>query len=463
MAFYPVHKELQNLSRNMQQGNFGLWFNKFIPLNNENACKPSDDKDDKDSENRAVDHYFNMYGKMKNNAADMLKRKHNDMDDYCASFPSEKYEEIVICATLTTPLITGIGESHPHEVSLVFDHNMGIPYIPASGIKGIVRFVHTLSLIPEACEIDPIDNKGYFNDEDNWTLIPIMFGTQKNRGKVVFLDAYPHPEKVPDLHIDIMNPHYGPYYSDDKKETPPADHHNPTPIKFLTVAKGTTFIFRAVAEKRENMSEKVRVAFIKALTEEGVGAKTAVGYGRFQIDEKKKEALMADREKRRQQDEDRQFPWRAHLGRIKDIADWGQFKQIILDKGKLAEYSHVKEVADLVRTKALEIRETWRKSWESKRDDEIAIWLSSSGLSWQAFAMETGKLVEEKSEECRSIEGLRDWGAFKSSGLSPEALSPDVLKLLFKKMEEWGCNEKKAKDDKKQAYRHVRDLLKKCM
>ncbi|MDP2268733.1 MAG: hypothetical protein Q8K46_06130, partial [Deltaproteobacteria bacterium] len=49
----------------------------------------------------------------------------------------------------------------------------------------------------------------------------------------------------------------------------------------------TTFIFRAVAEKKNGMPEKVRAAFIKALTKEGVGAKTAVGYGRFSVVEEK--------------------------------------------------------------------------------------------------------------------------------------------------------------------------------
>lgn len=204
------------------------------------------------------------------------------MRDYCTSFSSEKYEFINISANLVTPLITGIGESHPHEVSMVFDHNLGIPYIPASGVKGIVRFVHTLSLWREGILDDFMkkdEKKGMeFVDDENCNLILSIFGNQKNRGRVVFLDAY--PENIPDLHIDIMNPHYGPYYSDG---LPPADYYNPTPIKFLTIAKGTSFTFRAVAERREEMPEKVRRALVKALTEEGVGAKTAVGYGRFKI------------------------------------------------------------------------------------------------------------------------------------------------------------------------------------
>jgi len=276
MALYPFPETLQGVSQTKITGNFGLWYNKFIPLSN--VYKPADESG---NETVPVEHYLKRYRQMKNNAVEQLRHKHKNMSDYCASFSPEKYEIVNISAMLVSPLITGIGESHPHEVSMVFDHNLGIPYIPAPGIKGIIRFCHTIGLIPEACKRDAIDEKGFFDDEEAWTLIPAMFGTQKNRGRLVFLDAY--PENVPDLHVDIMNPHYGPYYSDDKKESPPADHHNPTPIKFLTVAKGTNFIFRAIAERKDDMPEKVRSAFIKALTEEGVGAKTAVGYGRFEI------------------------------------------------------------------------------------------------------------------------------------------------------------------------------------
>ncbi|OGP83656.1 MAG: type III-B CRISPR module RAMP protein Cmr6 [Deltaproteobacteria bacterium RBG_16_58_17] len=284
MAFYPVHKELQDISQHMPKGNFGLWYNKFIPLSD--AFKASDDHG---KETMSVEHYSTRYGQMKNNAADILKRKHGYLDDFCTIFPPKQYEEINIPATLNAPLITGIGESHPHEISMVFDHNMGIPYIPASGVKGIVRFVHTLAIVEkglpnEWIQQDKKTGHACF-DDDNYEPIYSIFGNQKNRGRVVFLDAY--PEKVPALHVDIMNPHYGDYYSDDKGKTPPADYLSPNPIKFLTVAAGTIFIFRAIAEKTDNMPEKVRAAFMKALTVEGVGAKTSVGYGRFAVVEEK--------------------------------------------------------------------------------------------------------------------------------------------------------------------------------
>ena len=290
MTYYPFYQLLQNESQHMENGNFGLWYNKFIPLSN--SFKASDNRG---GDTRATDFYRDRYVQMKKSEITaLLKRKHDVLANYCDSFRflSDEYEIIQIEAILASPLITGIGESHPHEISLVFDHNLGIPYIPASGVKGIVRFAHTLSLLPEAEKKGWIDEKGRFNDEADWTFITNMFGAQTKRGQVVFLDAY--SKEVPKLHIDIMNPHYGPYYSDG---LPPADHHNPTPIKFLTVAPGTTFIFRAIAKKENDLPQKVQTAIVKALTEEGVGAKTAVGYGRFEIDEKippKEEAPKLD-------------------------------------------------------------------------------------------------------------------------------------------------------------------------
>lgn len=286
MVFYPFYGELQQAIQNMTKCNFGLWYNKFIPLNNESECKPSDERGDKNSN---VDFYCRKYeeGILGNERLSrLLKQKHDDQENYCRSFPKESYEVTNISAKLVSPLVTGIGETHPHEISMVFDHNMGIPYIPASGVKGIVRFAHTAALWNEGIFDDLIKTDAktgleYF-DDDNCLSVYSIFGNQKQRGKVIFLDAY--TEKVPELHIDIMNPHYAPYYSDGK---PPADYHNPTPIKFLTVAQGTTFIFRAIVKKDKDndMLQKVRSALVKALTEEGVGAKTAVGYGRFNIAE----------------------------------------------------------------------------------------------------------------------------------------------------------------------------------
>ena len=278
---YPFYESLQELSRNMAAGNYGLWYNKFIPMNDFSSCKASDESG---NENDAVSYYYAQYnGIQKATTNKLLDKKHQDQAGYCAAL-STGYESVVFRAKLKTPLITGIGETHPHEVSMVFDHNMGIPYIPASGIKGIVRFAHTLGLLdkisPEKIKPDEKSGQLYFDDEKPWTSIPKLFGTQSERGSVIFLDAY--PEQAPELHIDIMNPHYGKYYNEG---VPPGDYLDPKPIKFLTVAKNTVFIFRALADKEHSdLAGKVRNALEKALTVEGIGAKTAVGYGLFDIE-----------------------------------------------------------------------------------------------------------------------------------------------------------------------------------
>lgn len=297
-VLYPVGNDIKNIIRNNFIGNFGLWYNKFVPLNDGNY-KASDGGG---NSNNAVEYYKNKYESVKNSLSDLLKQKHLSQIAFYNLFSSKQYEIIIITAKTKTPLITGVGQPHPHEISMVFDHNLGIPYIPASSIKGVVRFATILRFIENEKnftaenEKNSIAEKEKINDKDI-KEIAYYFGTQKEMGGVIFLDAY--PLNVPELHIDIINPHYRDYYEEGK---PPADYLNPTPIKFLTVKPGTIFVFRAIVskikkyrnekkeiiEKKESdLTLKVKETLIKALTEEGIGAKTSLGYGLFEITEEK--------------------------------------------------------------------------------------------------------------------------------------------------------------------------------
>ena len=55
---YPYYAELQHITRDMNKGNFGLWYNKFIPVNNFNDCKASNQEGD---ENNAAPYYRKQY------------------------------------------------------------------------------------------------------------------------------------------------------------------------------------------------------------------------------------------------------------------------------------------------------------------------------------------------------------------------------------------------------------------
>ncbi|HIH69792.1 type III-B CRISPR module RAMP protein Cmr6 [Methermicoccus shengliensis] len=93
------------------------------------------------------------------------------------------------------------------------------------------------------------------------------------------------------MELDIMSPHYQPYYREGKE---PGDWYDPKPIFFLAVPRGIEFHFalayremsREQLEKAQNQKllENARALLCEALKEHGVGAKTALGYGRM-IDE----------------------------------------------------------------------------------------------------------------------------------------------------------------------------------
>jgi len=99
---------------------------------------------------------------------------------------------------------------------------------------------------------------------------------------VVFLESLPlTPVR---LEADVMTPHYAPYYKDIKSVKPPADWYDPVPIPFLTVAPGQRFLFAVLPRRLSSQAhvEDARRALAEALANLGVGAKTAVGYGRFE-------------------------------------------------------------------------------------------------------------------------------------------------------------------------------------
>lgn len=220
-------------------------------------------------------------------------------------------------------LAIGLGNASVFENSLTLHHVYGIPYIPASSVKGIIRSW----LIQEYFSYGKDENESgegiALKDSEDFCLIfgtPSEFKIKENSpsiksrlkneegkptahvGNVVFFDAYPISK--PKVYVDIMNPHYPDYYREGT-DKPPADWQNPVPIFFLTI-KDTAFQFLFGIRKgcldaeygrlssvsfehpsnpemsKNGPAEKV----LKELLEEalfyiGLGAKTATGYGRM--------------------------------------------------------------------------------------------------------------------------------------------------------------------------------------
>jgi CRISPR-associated protein Cmr6 len=163
------------------------------------------------------------------------------------------------------------GEVTVYETSMRLHHIYGIPYIPASGIKGVVRSY----IITE--KFDSKEEEA-LKDADFVTV----FGSQDHAGEVTFFDAF--PTEKPTLKVDIMNPHYGNYYGDKTNKVAPTDTQNPVPVNFLTV-ENTTFRFMMGAKEGLDtfmiQGKKIEDWLTEALKNHGLGAKTAVGYGYF--------------------------------------------------------------------------------------------------------------------------------------------------------------------------------------
>lgn len=180
--------------------------------------------------------------------------------------------------TTSWRFVTGLGMGHVLETGFIWHRILGVPYLPGSSVKGLIR-----------AWADPkTDKEGVhhgWGDPDMWNDVKRLFGdsNELGAGSLIIFDAI--PVNTPELEVDIMNPHYAPYYKD--KTIPPADYHSPVPIFFLTVKEGVQFKFSLAPRPGGNAKEKeddVELGFelLKcALENIGAGAKTAVGYGYF--------------------------------------------------------------------------------------------------------------------------------------------------------------------------------------
>ena len=218
-------------------------------------------------------------------------------------------------------LAIGIGGSTVFEVGFTLHHTFGIPYIPASSIKGLTRS-WMIQQYFAGNEVEALVNRDFcdlfgcpaeweeeltdetsINDDDKkkikhlswYAKNPQFLGDKGERkGKVIFFDAF--PLEAPRVEEDVMNVHYPDYYQagtgSDKKSgnTLPTDYQKPIPIVFLTIAAQTNFRFivaaneATVGESKELIGRLLKIAMevlLSALTSHGIGAKTAVGYGYF--------------------------------------------------------------------------------------------------------------------------------------------------------------------------------------
>lgn len=171
----------------------------------------------------------------------------------------------VLLATATSPTICGMGERTPGENGLTLHPVFGVPYIPGTSLKGILR-AWVLSQGWGA----PWEAGG-----DHFRALFGEGGDQGAAAGVDILDALPRLETGM-LVVDVLTPHFADYY---QGRDAPLGWKGPNPVRFL--AASASVRYRIVLEGDPDWVGKASEWLGLALKERGVGAKSRAGYGRF--------------------------------------------------------------------------------------------------------------------------------------------------------------------------------------
>ncbi len=176
--------------------------------------------------------------------------------------------------TPAAPLVSGLGMSHALEVGFSWDRNLGVPFLPGSSLKGAARAYAEQWLVAATAKDSP-ERQAL---QDEFVRLFGARGAAPDSGCVIIHALY--PETPPTLRLDVLNPHFSPYYLEGEA---PGDWHAPRPVYFLTAAPGPHWRTAVQPTVRAAEGDAARAAKIlaEALTMTGVGGKTALGYGVF--------------------------------------------------------------------------------------------------------------------------------------------------------------------------------------
>lgn len=224
-------------------------------------------------------------------------------------------DEALCClsARAIAPFTTGLGNEHPLENGFAFLNPYGLPYLPGSGVKGVLRQAARELASGEWGDGHGWSHAPYYSlklDKATISLsvIDVLFGKESQdgdkehvRGALSFWDVIPQIAGG-SLAVEIMTPHQSHYYQQKAQlgSTTPHDCGQPNPISFLTVPPGSQFTFHVVCDLRQlkrltanrlegapdllaegdtHWKKLLEAAFEHAFVWLGFGAKTAVGYG----------------------------------------------------------------------------------------------------------------------------------------------------------------------------------------
>ncbi|MHA1282328.1 MAG: type III-B CRISPR module RAMP protein Cmr6 [Promethearchaeota archaeon] len=271
------NKLIENLENIIQskQFNFSLFLDKFI------CWQIKRNASIEDSEVNIKDQiiFLNKFLKSNNTLKidnnmlpfNLVKHYLNRQNELIKELEKQSYLFKEIKGTINWRMIINLGAASIYETSILLHRNYSIPYIPGTAIKGILN--HYIQYLKDKNKIMKEDYENKF--------IPI-FGSEKDKGKIIFFDAYPILTDIKKniISLDVMNVHYSDYYNN---KGIPGDWNDPKPIFFLSLQNITFKFVLASDESNKDYLDLADKYLKKAIQEKGIGAKTSVGYGYFKL------------------------------------------------------------------------------------------------------------------------------------------------------------------------------------
>ncbi len=184
-----------------------------------------------------------------------------------------------------------------------------VPWIPGSSLKGALEYVALKKLVKKMQE-EGLTWKDIVREESLMKLkdrksgeyrlwlykgleledilwnelrnIAKIFGTKSSKGAMSVLGGFlTRPPAYGFLTLDVLTPHYKPYY--EGREDLPHEYFDPVPVKFPAVREGSEFLFIIALDSADgSLRNYVEVLLDETLTKAGIGGKTTTGYGLFE-------------------------------------------------------------------------------------------------------------------------------------------------------------------------------------
>ncbi len=290
----------------------------------------------------------------------------------------------------TTKCLLGMGNASVHEFGVSLNHPFGVPYISGTVIKGLLS-AYLAKHGGDAWYKSPKDSK-------KSDLQVELFGgdleqnneTKSYIGSVVFNDAWLIPTNNKWFVPDIINVHHQSYYSQKRL---PDGIENPIPVKLAAMSPDLEF-FVSLQGDDEAINFLLPV-LEKALIEEGLGSKTATGYGRFELTQSRDDILKY-RENIKKELALVKIAQEKEKETARQRASMTEYAQIVFDlENKLSE-----TLTDNIKTevnKSIKEAEANIEQWSTDEREQLADfmkeWFDQTG--W----FETGKNKKQKDKQ----------------------------------------------------------------